>query len=230
MICPSTKSSTRRYPTRVPGGREDQRCIASSTRYSVDSGHSHPATPAGRRQSGSPSARSGSRVDGSDRTDDSAAETGCPRRRIRIPSAHDASRTWCKQSIPRRQIIGWPVKPIYEKKVHLVITQRSIPDGRQSRSVRPGVTIRGIVVADGVSRRSSIIAASTTCEQPESSYLHQVDVFPSLKGCANPTCAFNVIYVIRGLHTSSPRHAAERRSKSLIHQHLGCVSQKSYRN
>jgi hypothetical protein len=96
--------------------------------------------------------------------------------------------------------------------------------------VRPLVTMRGIVVAERVSRRSSIIAASTTCEQPESPYLHYVDIFPTLKGCANPTCAFNVIYVIRGLHTSSPRHAAERPSKSFIHQHLGCVSHKSYRN
>jgi hypothetical protein len=136
-------------------------------------------------------------VDGSDRTDDSAAETGCPRRRIRIPSAHDASRTWCKQSIPRRQIIGWPGKSIYEKKVDLVIIQRSIPDGRQSRSVRPGVTMRGIVITERGSCRSSIIAASTTCERSESYYLRYVGTFPTLEGCATPTCAFNVIYVIR---------------------------------
>jgi hypothetical protein len=57
--------------------------------------------------------------------------------------------------------------------------------------------MRGIIAAEVISRRSSIIAASTTCERAGPSYLHHVVIFYTWRGCATSTCAFNVIYVIR---------------------------------
>jgi hypothetical protein len=64
------------------------------------------------------------------------------------------------------------------------MSQDQCPVDVQSRSVRPEVTMRGIIVIERVSRRSSIIAASTTCNRPESSYLRSVGKVSTLQGCA----------------------------------------------